>query len=176
MIKKSSNVFISKWFPQADLLNHPNVKLFITHCGLMSMEESIDRTVPMLAIPFFVDQYQNAHTVHREQIGVQLQLEHLSEETFYDAIIEAMKPKYKENIKRFRSIMHDVPMTSRDKAVWWIEYLLRHNGKNPLKYKCAKVSLYQEYCLDIALIFTFILLILFRIINLLRQKRKVKME
>lgn len=34
---------ISKWLPQDDILAHPNVKLFVTHGGLLSCTESILR-------------------------------------------------------------------------------------------------------------------------------------
>lgn len=32
---------IRKWLPQDAILNHPNVKLFVTHGGLLSCTESI---------------------------------------------------------------------------------------------------------------------------------------
>lgn len=47
---------ISKWFPQDDILAHPNVKLFITHGGLLSCTESIIRGKPVVGIPIFGDQ------------------------------------------------------------------------------------------------------------------------
>lgn len=36
-----SNVMLSKWFPQQDLLGHKDIKIFITHCGGGSTEEAI---------------------------------------------------------------------------------------------------------------------------------------
>ncbi|KAJ8981272.1 hypothetical protein NQ317_004008 [Molorchus minor] len=47
------NVKIIKWVPQQDLLRHPKIVLFITQCGLQSMEESIYSGVPMVGMPFF---------------------------------------------------------------------------------------------------------------------------
>lgn len=34
---------VGTWFPQDDILAHPNVELFVTHGGLLSCTESIVR-------------------------------------------------------------------------------------------------------------------------------------
>lgn len=50
------NVKIGKWFPQSDILAHPNVILFITHGGVFGTQEGLYRGVPMLFIPLYGDQ------------------------------------------------------------------------------------------------------------------------
>lgn len=42
------NVKLSKWLPQQDLLGHKDIKMFITHCGGGSTEESIYHGVQTL--------------------------------------------------------------------------------------------------------------------------------
>lgn len=37
---KPNNVMINEWLPQDAILAHPNVKLFISHCGLGSVAEA----------------------------------------------------------------------------------------------------------------------------------------
>lgn len=54
--KLPKNVMVKPWLPQSDILAHPNVKLFITHGGLMGTQEGVYRGVPMLGIPIFCDQ------------------------------------------------------------------------------------------------------------------------
>ncbi|KXN65313.1 glycosyltransferase family 1 protein [Conidiobolus coronatus NRRL 28638] len=57
------------WAPQDSILNHRNVKLFMTHCGLDSIYESIQSGTPMLAIPHFGDQPRNAVLIKEHGIG-----------------------------------------------------------------------------------------------------------
>ncbi|KAL5273667.1 UGT2A1.2 family protein [Megaselia abdita] len=56
---KPDNVLISDWFPQDDILAHPNVKLFITHGGLLSTTESIYHGKPLIGST--IDSFGNRH-------------------------------------------------------------------------------------------------------------------
>jgi glucuronosyltransferase len=44
-----SNVKLSKWLPQQDILGHPNTKLFITHVGQSSFQESLCHQKPVVS-------------------------------------------------------------------------------------------------------------------------------
>ncbi|XP_037045234.1 UDP-glucosyltransferase 2-like [Bradysia coprophila] len=145
---KPPNVFISKWLPQSDLLAHPSIKLFITQGGQQSMEEAIDRTVPMIVIPFLGDQDANAKRMVQKGIGFHLELNTLTESKLLGAITEMLKPIYKQNVQTLKELVNDQPMTSREKAVWWTEYVIRHKGAKHLEYPGRAVPFYQKYCLD----------------------------
>lgn len=81
-----SNVVIGKWFPQQDVLRHPNVKLFVTQAGYQSVEEGIVNKVPMLAIPFIFDQFNNARRITKLGIAETLQFEDLTIDTLKNSI------------------------------------------------------------------------------------------
>lgn len=49
----AKNVFLSNWLPQQDILGHKNIKLFMSHGGLLSTQEAVYHGVPMLALPIW---------------------------------------------------------------------------------------------------------------------------
>jgi UDP:flavonoid glycosyltransferase YjiC (YdhE family) len=62
-------VVIEGWVNQMMLLSHSSVKLFISHCGLQSLGESLYNMVPILGVPRFADQPVNALHVKSSGLG-----------------------------------------------------------------------------------------------------------
>jgi glucuronosyltransferase len=69
---------------------HPNIKIFITQCGLQSFQEAVYHGVPILGVPFFADQRYNAKKIATEDIGLQLSIHELTKETLLTAIKEML--------------------------------------------------------------------------------------
>lgn len=127
------------------------------------MEEAIHCKVPVLVIPFLGDQDANANRL--EQLGVALQLDLLkmNEENLRERIVALMKPEYRENMENLHELVYDQPMTSLSKAIFWIEYVIRHKGAKHLEFKGKHVPFYQAYCLDFIAIFIILSIILYNV-------------
>lgn len=81
-----SNIIVRKWFPQADVLGHPNCVLFITHGGIHSTEEAIYFGVPMLAISVFGDQLHNSLIMQNRGAAIRIRYAELTEDAFKIAL------------------------------------------------------------------------------------------
>ncbi|XP_038725260.1 7-deoxyloganetin glucosyltransferase-like [Tripterygium wilfordii] len=65
--------FIASWCSQEEVLNHPSIGGFFTHCGWNSVLESVIAGVPMLCWPFSGDQPMNCRYVCVEwEVGTQV--------------------------------------------------------------------------------------------------------
>ncbi|KAL0810822.1 hypothetical protein ABMA28_010134 [Loxostege sticticalis] len=149
---QTENIKISKWLPQSDLLRHPNIKLFITQGGIQSTDEAITAGVPLIGIPMLGDQWYNVEQYTYHKIGLRLDMETLSEENFKNAVEEVIKDKsYRQNIKRLRILMDDQPQPPLERAVWWTEYVIRHNGARHLRAPAANMGMYQYLEIDFVL-------------------------
>ncbi|CAN1140229.1 UDP-glycosyltransferase 90A1, partial [Linum perenne] len=63
---KDRGVMVREWVDQREILSHPSVKGFLSHCGLNSMMESVSAGVPILAWPMQAEQPLNARMVSEE--------------------------------------------------------------------------------------------------------------
>lgn len=167
---KAKNIFITSWVPQADLLAHPKLKIFFTHAGMLSLQEAIDRTVPMILFPICGDQHHNSALMERKGVGLSMDLSVTSEDQLLEAITEVLKPKFKENIARLRELVYDQPMTSLETASWWIEHILRRKGGKHLQYAGRKILFYQKYCIDVVLILASIFYVMIKIVKVVKRK------
>ncbi|KAK9886015.1 hypothetical protein WA026_014801 [Henosepilachna vigintioctopunctata] len=156
---KPDNIWISKWFPQTDIFKHPNMKLFITQCGLQSMEEAIMHHIPMLGIPFLGDQPVNGKILENRGLGVRVSPDSLTKEIFRNAIEEVINNHlYKINLINTAELFTDVEMTGLEKVVWWSEYVIRNKGAKILK--STGVPFYQYYMLDV-MVFILLMILTF---------------
>lgn len=50
---------------------------------------------------------------------------------------------------KLKDMVYDPIISGPDNAVWWTEYVLRHNGARPLRSSFVGVSFFKYYMLDL---------------------------
>ncbi|XP_077011603.1 UDP-glucuronosyltransferase 1A10-like isoform X3 [Tamandua tetradactyla] len=144
------NTKLVKWLPQNDLLGHPKTRAFITHAGSHGIYEGICNGVPMVMMPLFGDQMDNAKRMDSRGAGVTLNVLEMTSEDLENAIKTVINDKsYKENIMRLSSLHKDRPVEPLDLAVFWVEFVMRHKGAPHLRPAAHDLTWYQYHSLDV---------------------------
>ncbi|XP_017046366.1 UDP-glycosyltransferase UGT5 isoform X2 [Drosophila ficusphila] len=151
---KSEKFFIIENAPQRQLLSHPNVRLFITHGGKLSVMEAIDSGVPMLGLPLFYDQFPSLHRAHLTGTTEVLDANALDADILTKTIKKILgNPRYAIKAKEMSKTFRDRPMSPLETAIWWTEYALRHPNTEHMRLNEEEIPIIRYYRLDS--IFTF---------------------
>ncbi|KAF2308566.1 hypothetical protein P3X46_032493 [Hevea brasiliensis] len=71
---KERGIIVRDWVDQMEILMHPSIQGFLSHCGWNSVLESICAGVPILAWPMMAEQHLNARMVVEEiKIGLRVE-------------------------------------------------------------------------------------------------------
>uniref|UniRef100_A0A8D0CDU6 2-hydroxyacylsphingosine 1-beta-galactosyltransferase n=1 Tax=Salvator merianae TaxID=96440 RepID=A0A8D0CDU6_SALMN len=146
-----NNTKLIEWLPQNDLLGHSNIKAFLSHGGLNSIFETMYHGVPVVGIPLFGDHYDTMTRVQAKGMGILLNWKTVTEDELYNALVKVINdPSYRQQAQKLSEIHKDQPGHPVDRTVYWINYILRHNGAQHLRAAVYTVSSYQYFLLDIA--------------------------
>ncbi|ELK08684.1 UDP-glucuronosyltransferase 2B31 isoform X1 [Pteropus alecto] len=144
------NTRLYKWIPQNDLLGHPKTKAFITHGGANGIYEAIYHGIPMIGIPLFADQADNVSHMKAKGTAVIVDFNTISTTNLLKALKTVIyDPSYKENAMKLSRIHHDQPMKPLDRAVFWIEFVMRHKGAKHLRPASYDLNWFQYHSLDV---------------------------
>ncbi|CAI6344506.1 unnamed protein product [Macrosiphum euphorbiae] len=181
---KPSNVMIREWMPQRDILAHPNVKLFISHGGLLGTTEAVHEGVPILSMPMFGDQITNIKSVVSRGAAEMMNYGNLNEDEIFIKITSMLtNPKYRKKAKELSEAFRDRPMSALETAVYWTEYVIRHKGAPLLRSATIGTPWYQYYLIDVLIviflfvttIFVLLYCLIFKVLlRLLNRKSKEK--
>ncbi|XP_001943837.2 UDP-glucuronosyltransferase 2B15 [Acyrthosiphon pisum] len=165
MMNIPENIMIKKWFPQRDVLLHPNVKLFISHGGISGVYEAVDAGVPVLGFPVFFDQPRNLENLVDAGMAISMNLDSVTEDTFMNVILELVNnKKYMQNAKIASDRFKDRPMTPSKTIDYWTRYVIRHKGAPHLKSQALNLKWYQYFLLDVVAVVISVVLLVFYII------------
>lgn len=142
------------------LTAHPNIKVFISHGGLIGTQEATFHGVPIVGIPIYADQYNNLLQAQSLGYGKILEYPHINEETLSKALNEVLtndsfRMKAKELSVRFK----DRPMNALDTAMFWIEYVMRNNGAHYMKNPAVELSWVAYTMIDVYVFIFFVVLL-----------------
>nr|XP_034996095.1 UDP-glucuronosyltransferase 1-1-like isoform X2 [Zootoca vivipara] len=159
----AKNTKLVKWLPQNDLLAHPKARAFITHAGSHGVYEGICNAVPMVLMPLFGDQMDNAKRMESRGAGVTLNVVEMTSKDLSEALKAVIyDKKYKENIQRLSALHLDRPIEPLDLAVHWVEFVMKHKGAPHLRPAAHDLNWIQYHSIDVmAFLLAVVLLALF---------------
>ncbi|ERE88933.1 UDP-glucuronosyltransferase 2A2 isoform X2 [Cricetulus griseus] len=145
-----SNTRLFDWIPQNDLLGHPKTRAFITHGGTNGIYEAIYHGIPMVGLPMFADQPDNIAHMKAKGAAVEVNMNTMESVDLLNALRTVINdPSYKENAMRLSRIHHDQPVKPLDRAVFWVEFVMRHKGAKHLRVAAHDLSWFQYHSLDV---------------------------
>ncbi|XP_043917599.1 2-hydroxyacylsphingosine 1-beta-galactosyltransferase [Protopterus annectens] len=161
-VNLGNNTKLVEWLPQNDLLGHPNIKAFLSHGGLNSIYEAMYHGVPVVGIPLFGDHYDTMTRVQAKGMGILLIWKKMSEDDLYNALVKVITDSsYRQRAQQLSEIHKDQPGHPISRTVYWINYILRHNGANHLRASVYSIPFYQYFLLDITGVVVLALFILY---------------
>ncbi|CAH9089680.1 unnamed protein product [Cuscuta epithymum] len=112
MEENSDAGMITNWCPQLDVLSHPAIGCFVTHCGWNSTLEALSLGVPIVAMPQWTDQPTNAkYLVDIWNVGIRVVADKnglVTTKEFERCLVEVMKGHkgilLKENAAKWRQL------------------------------------------------------------------------
>ena len=160
-VRIPANVMIAHWLPQNDILAHPSVKLFITHCGNNGQYEAIYHGVPMIGFPVSADGFHNAKRLDHKGFGLSMNIHDFTADQLLDNIHKILGDKmYKERVMKASEIFRSQVQSPVERATFWIEHVCRFGGGH-LRSAGNDLPLYSYFMLDIlAFVIIFFLLII----------------
>ncbi|KAH8263949.1 hypothetical protein KR038_010325, partial [Drosophila bunnanda] len=145
-----ANVMVKSWLPQADILAHPNVKVFFGHGGTNGVIEAMHYGVPMLGMAVFSDQYHHVNQGKKAGYLLDLDYRNVTEGELRESLLQLIEnPKYRKNMEKASKVFRDRPLSAMDTAMYWINYVIEHRGAPHIVSAGVHLPWYQFYLLDI---------------------------
>ncbi|CAD7082966.1 unnamed protein product [Hermetia illucens] len=158
---KVPNLLVTTWLPQNDILAHPKTKTFISHGGGLSTQEAIWHGVPVVAVPFFLDQNTNSYSLIVAGVATYVDIKKLTAKDLETALRTILEdPSYAERMKLQSFRFKQRPMKPLETALWWVNYVLKDPNPTHLRSPVIDLGYFKANSYDIILYaFTFLILL-----------------
>uniref|UniRef100_A0A8C9W2B4 UDP-glucuronosyltransferase n=1 Tax=Scleropages formosus TaxID=113540 RepID=A0A8C9W2B4_SCLFO len=156
-----NNTLLVKWMPQNDLLGHPKTRAFVAHGGTNGIQEAIYHGVPIVGLPLVFDQPDNLSRMKAKGVAKIVDIATMDRNTFLQAVQEVLHdPSYRIKMQHLSRLHRDQPMKPLDRAMFWIEFVMRHKGAAHLRTESYKMPWYAYHSVDvIVVLFAFVSLV-----------------
>ena len=144
-----SHVLVSDWVPQNDLLGHANIKAFVTHGGHNSVMEAAYHGVPIVAMPFFADQFDSAGRAVHNGFGLVVHNGKGFEAALSESIIRiTSEEEFSEQAQKVSHRMRKHKRRGVEVASDWVEHVLATDMEMYLAPRIGHLSWFELRMLD----------------------------
>ena len=160
------NVHIYRWVPQNDLLAHPNLRVFITHCGFNSYMEAAYHAKPIIAFPLSLDRPRYATAMASKGMGIKMNIRTFTAHELsgnIELLLHNDTYKRAAEVVSLRMRAIQVPVDKR--ISFWVDQVLSL-GADHLRSGTFELSLIEFLMLDVYFL-VFICVLCFMFIGLL---------
>ncbi|XP_041378128.1 UDP-glucuronosyltransferase 2B15-like [Gigantopelta aegis] len=166
---QESNVKILDWLPQNDVLAHPNIRLFVSHCGKNGFFESLYHSVPIICTPLNGDAFQTAIKVKHHRIGTTMDILTATSEEMVQTLKSVLNDSsISSNMRRMSHLFRDRPETGAERGASAIEHVVKYGDKH-LKPPTNRLNYFQYTLGELwFVIFSFALLVIYGVVALFR--------
>ncbi|XP_052754199.1 UDP-glucosyltransferase 2-like [Galleria mellonella] len=175
------NVHVRPWMPQPSILAHSNVKLFITHGGLLSTLESLQYGIPLLAIPMFGDQPGNAERAIRNGYARKIKYgDDVADQLRVELKEMLNNDRYYKRAKYLSRLFRNRPVPPSKLISHYVELAIETKGAHHLRSPSRQYAWYARWMLDQAALLLVALYLVYRLARALlslccgKNKQKIK--
>ncbi|XP_075168651.1 UDP-glucosyltransferase 2-like [Haematobia irritans] len=143
------------------LMSHPKVQLIISHGEYLNIIESIYYGIPILSLP----RYDGINEDYIDWIrklgnGISLTWDTLNRKQLSLALNDLLlKDGYRQEAKHKSMLFQDQMNTPLERAIYWIEYVLKFNGASHLRNLGQNLTVWEFYNVDVFLMIALMIIL-----------------
>uniref|UniRef100_A0A1I7ZRB3 glucuronosyltransferase n=1 Tax=Steinernema glaseri TaxID=37863 RepID=A0A1I7ZRB3_9BILA len=128
------------------------------HGGFNGLLEAAIRGVPVVAIPFFADQFRNARTAEHRGFGIALQKHDFNGQNLMKALKKILyDPSYKQSALRISKLIRTKPFKADERFIEWTNFVIENGRLTNLDVVGANLNFVVYHNLDVIAVLVTIL-------------------